>query len=316
MLLHGGDDGLIRHRGAILTKLVAGSLNDVFRVIELERDGWPKLADEMSAISMVGGRRAIRVSDATDAIIEPLKAALKTSGDALIILEAPELGRGKLRPFMEANRETASLACYPEEGRSLQETIRAVFLAARVAADGEAIAWLAQMLGGHYALLQTELEKLVLLGAGGKRIDLDLAQACIGAPAASGADVALLSAMVGDVRRSDAELDGAMADGLAGIALIRMTIGHLQRLHQARLRMQSGLSASEALKAHRPPVFFKSLGPLINGLALWPAEALLSALEDARQLEITCKQTGARQELLARRFVAGLARQARARARA
>ena len=61
ILLHGDDEGLIRDRGAALTKLIAGTLNDPFQVAELDRDGWPRLADEMSAISMMGGRRVVRV---------------------------------------------------------------------------------------------------------------------------------------------------------------------------------------------------------------------------------------------------------------
>jgi DNA polymerase-3 subunit delta len=314
VLLHGADEGLIRHRGSLLTVLVAGSLTDTFRVAELEREGWPRLANEMSAISMVGGRRVIRVRDATDAILEAVKAALKTAGDGLIVLEAPELGRGKLRPFMEAGSETASLACYPEEGRALQETIRAILQQAGVAAEGEAVAWLGENLGGDRQILQVELEKLILLAAGGKRIDLELARTCVGATATATADASLLAAMAGDLQQADAQIECAIADGLAGVALIRMTIIHLQRLHQARLRMKSGVSASDALKALRPPVFFKVLGQTLNGIALWPAEALLAAIEDARQVEIACKQTGSRSDFLVRRFISGLARQASRRA--
>jgi DNA polymerase-3 subunit delta len=315
VLLHGSDEGLIRHRGAMLTKLIAGSLNDIFRVAELERDSWPRLGDEMSAMSMIGGRRVVRVRDATDAILEPLKAALKTAGDGLIVLEAPELGRGKLRPFMEGGRETASLACYPEEGRALQETIRTILHDEGVAADGEAIAWLAETLGGDRNLLAAELEKLALLAAGGGRIDIDLARSCVGASAGATADSALLAAMAGDIEQADAQVESALADGLAGVALIRITIGHLQKLHQARLRMASGLSASEALRAQRPPIFFKVMGAMQTGLSLWSEEALARAIEDARQVEIACKQTGARQDLLVRRFVSALARQAHLRSR-
>ena len=315
VLLHGSDEGLIRHRGAMLTRLVAGSLSDTFRVAELERESWGRLSDEMSAISMVGGRRVIRVRDATDAILEALKAALRTAGDGLIVLEAPELGRGKLRPFMEAGRETASLACYPEEGRALQETIRTILQEGGVSADGEAVAWLAASLGGDRHTLAAELEKLSLLASAGGRIDIDLARNCVGATAGATADQALLAAMAGDVEQADAQVECALADGLAGVALIRMTIAHLLKLHQARLRMEAGKSASDALAAQRPPVFFKVMGMMLNGLSLWGTDALVRAIEDARQVEIACKQTGARQELLARRFVSALARQARLRAR-
>jgi DNA polymerase-3 subunit delta len=315
ILLHGDDEGLIRDRGAALTKLIAGTLNDPFQVAELDRDGWPRLADEMSAISMMGGRRVVRVRDVTDAILEPLKAALKTAGDALIVLEAPDLGRGKLRNFMEAGTDTAALACYPEEGRALHESIRLVLGEVGVSADPEALTWLADTLGGDRSVLKAELEKLALLAGTGGRIDLDTARSCAGDAAGASADTGLLAATQGDVIAADTELERAMAEGLAGIALIRMALSHLQKLHQVRLRMAGGMSAADALRTLRPPVFFKSMAGMTSSVSLWPLEALARAIEEARQVEIACKQTGSRPELLVRRFVGALARQAMARRR-
>jgi len=315
VLLHGDDAGLIRERGAGLVKRVAGSLTDPFQVVELERDGWPRLADEMTAISMMGGRRAIRVRDVTDAILEPLKAALKTAGDALIVLEAPELGKGKLRAFMEGAAEVACLACYPEEGRALADTIRLALGELGVSADAEAISWLAERLGGDRFMMRAEVEKLALLAGAGGRVDLDLARSSAGDSAGSSADAGLLAATLGKVAETDAAVELALAEGLAAVALIRMVISHLQKLHQARLRMAGGLSASDAIRAMRPPVFFKLMNGMTGSLALWSGDMLARAIEEARQVEIACKQTGSRPELLVRRFVTTLARQAQARAR-
>jgi DNA polymerase-3 subunit delta len=94
-----------------------------------------------------------------------------------------------------------------------------------------------------------------------------------------------------------------------------MALGQLQKVHQARLRVDSGLSAADAVRAMRPPVFFRAVSATTACVSLWSSEALLRTIEEARQVEMACKQTGARQELLARRFVAGLARQAQARRR-
>jgi DNA polymerase-3 subunit delta len=315
VLLHGDDAGLIRERGAGLVKHVAGSLTDPFQVVELEREGWPRLADEMSAISMMGGRRAIRVRDVTDAVLEPLKAALRTAGDALIVLEAPELGKGKLRSFMEASAETACLACYPEEGRALTETIRLQLSELGVSADGEATSWLAERLSGDRLLMRSELEKLALLAGAGGRVDVDLARSCAGDAAGSSADAGLLAATMGKVAETDAAVELALSEGLAAVALIRMTISHLQKLHQARLRMATGVSASDAVRAMRPPVFFKLMNGMTGSLAIWPTDMLARAIEEARQVEMACKQTGSRPELLVRRFVTTLARQSRSRAR-
>ena len=39
---------------------------------------------------------------------------------------------------------------------------------------------------------------------------------------------------------------------------------------------------------------------MTTSVALWPLDRLVAAIEEARQVEIACKQTGARPELLVR----------------
>jgi DNA polymerase-3 subunit delta len=310
VLLHGEDEGLVRERARDLTKLVAGSLNDPFRVVELDRDGWGNIAAEAAAISMVGGRRVVRVREVTDAVTDFIRAALKSPGDALIVLEAPGLGRGRLRTLVEAAPDGAAIACYPEDGRALQELIRGILAQSGVSAEPEAIFWLAEALGGDRAVVRAEAEKLALLAGAGGRVDLDMARSSAGDSAGASADEGVLAATRGNAIATDQAIESAMAEGLNGIALIRMLISHLQRLHQASLHIRAGMSASDAVRTLRPPVFFKALPGFTAALGMWSPEALARALEEARRVEIACKQTGSRPELYASRFAAGLARQA------
>ncbi len=92
-----------------------------------------------------------------------------------------------------------------------------------------------------------------------------------------------------------------------------MALVLLQKMHQARLRIEEGVSATDAVRTMRPPIFGRSVQPMILAVSLWSSEALLRLIEEARQAELACKQTGSRPELLARRFVAWVARQASAR---
>jgi DNA polymerase-3 subunit delta len=313
VLLYGEDEGLIRERARHLVKLVTGSVDDPFRVVELEREQWGAMAAEMASISMIGGRRAIRARDVTDAALESIRAAMKVAGDAMLILEAPGLGKGKLRTFMDAAPDTTTIGCYPEEGRALEDSIRSLLAEQGVSADAEAIHWLAEAASGDRSVVRGEVEKLALLAGAGGRVDLEMARSCGGDSAGSSADEGLQAAMRGDALAADAAIEGAVAEGLAGVAVVRMALNHLQRMHLARLRMQSGLSASEAVRSLRPPVYFKAVGSMTTSLGLWNEDSLLRAIEECRQVEIACKQTGSRPELLARRFMAGLGRQARAR---
>ncbi len=316
VLLYGDDEGLIRERAQALTKCIAGTLNDPFRVAELDRDGWPQIGGEMAALSMIGGRRVIRVREVTDAIVPFLLAALKTAGDALIVLEAPALGRGKLRTLAENTQDAAAIACYPEEGRALDDLMRGMFAADKISVEHDALAWLAETLGGDRSVVRGEIEKLVLLVGPNGTIDLDTARSATGDASTASGDEAMSAATAGNLRTADAAVEAAIADGLNPVALMRMALSHLQKLHQARLQMAQGQSAADAVRAMRPPVFFRTIPGMIAALALWPEEALLAAIGEARATELACKQTGARQELLARRFVTTLARQGHARRRA
>ncbi len=315
VLLYGDDEGLIRERARLLTIAVAGSHDDPFRVVELNKEGWPHIPGEMAAISMMGGRRVVRVREVNDSAVGPVTEALRGRGDALLILEAPGLGKGKLRNFIEAAEDGATITCYPEEGAALTELIRGMFAEAGVKADAEAVSWLAEATGGDRAVVRNEVTKLALLAGAGGRVELDLAREVAGDSAGASGDEALLAATTGKTILADSHVERAMAEGLAAIALIRMALGHLQKLHQVRLLMAGGQSASDAIRTLRPPVFFKSMPGMTSSVSLWSADALLRAIEEARQVEIACKQTGSRPELLVRRFVAGLARQAQARSR-
>ncbi len=315
-LIYGDDEGQIRERSQLLTRQVAGSVNDPFLVVELSRGNWGQIPSEMAALSMLGGRRVIIVRDASDAVLGPASQALKGPGGALLILEAPELGRGKLRSFAEAAPDAIALACYPDEGRALSDLVTSGLADMKVTIDQDALAWLSRSLSGDRAILRSEIEKLALLAGPGGQINLEAARACAGENAAGSADEGVLAAMGGRIEAADTGVEAAVQDGLAGVAIVRIALSLLQRLHQARLRMDDGETAADAVRFMRPPVFFRAQTATAACLALWSTQQLLRALEEARQTELACKRTGSRQELLARRLVAGLARQAAARRQA
>ncbi|MCA0302619.1 MAG: DNA polymerase III subunit delta, partial [Proteobacteria bacterium] len=68
VVIHGNDDGLIAERAIALAKMVCDDLKDPFRVVDIAGDvlkGDPaRLADEFGAMSLMGGRRVIRVRPA------------------------------------------------------------------------------------------------------------------------------------------------------------------------------------------------------------------------------------------------------------
>ncbi|PPQ28702.1 DNA polymerase III subunit delta [Rhodopila globiformis] len=317
VLLHGDDAGMIRERAEALVRAIAGSLDDPFRVTELAREDIRRLPDEAAGLSLMGGRRVVRVRDASDAAADPVALLLKGSAPALVVLEAGALPtRSKLRSLLEAAPDGASIGCYPEEGRALEETIRATLKAAGAGVTPDALSWLSQQLGADRVSTRAELEKLALYVGPGNTVDLDAALTCVGDLAGLSLDDALFAATTGDVATTDRALELAVAEGAAPVQVLRAALLHLQKLHRARLAMEEqGLTASDATKAVRPPVFYQKVGAFGRSLGLWSTANLTAALAAVAEAERGCKRTGWPDDVLSRNAILTLARRSAVAAR-
>lgn len=314
VLLHGSDEGMVRHYADSLTLAVVGAKDDPFRLAILSPDDHPSLPEEASAIAMLGGRRVVRVRDAGDALATVVEQVAAAPGDSLVLLESDALGaRSKLRVLVEAMPNGAAIACYAEDERTLREAIRTGLAEAGISLEPDGMAWLLDHVGADRAMTRGEIEKLVLYAGPERRLDLDAVRACVGDQAAVAFDDAVFAASLGDMALADRSIERALAEGLAPVAVTRGVMGHLARLHLCRARMDGGASAAEAIRALRPPVFFKRTADFDRALSLWPGPQLLLAMAETRRVELACKQTGAPDALLVRRLLLALARQARRR---
>ncbi len=316
VLLHGDDEGTVRHRANALTQAVTGQRDDPFRVAWLSREDHPRLMEEATAIAMVGGRRVIRVRDAGDNLAAAVKQVAEGPGDSLVVLESGVLpGRSKLRALVEGLENGAAIACYPEEGKALQDAIEGGLNAAGVRLDADALRWLLDHVGSDRGSTRGEVEKLVLYAGADRRLDLTAVRACVGDLAAVSFDDAVFAAMAGDVAQADVSIERSLAEGMAAVAVVRGVLAHLGRMHLARGHMAAGMSVADAVRALRPPVFFKRIELFSRSLQLWGAARLVLAMDEARRVELACKQTGALDLLLVRRMLLGLARQGASRSR-
>lgn len=317
VLLFGEDAGMIRDRAESLVRTIAGSLDDPFLVTELPREDIKRLTNEAAGLSLMGGRRVVRVRDVTDAATEPVIALLKTQAPALVVLEGPAIAsRSKLRTALEAAPLGAAIGCYPEEGRALEETIRETLRANGAGIEPDALTWLSQQLGADRASTRAELEKLALYVGPGNRVDLDSAMTCVGDLAGLSLDDALYAATTGDVATADRALEAAMGEGAAPVQVLRAALMHLQKLHRARLAMdEQGLGAADATKTVRPPVFYQKVGAFSRSLGLWSTASLTAALGALAEAERGCKRTGWPDHALCRNAVLTLARRSAAASR-
>lgn len=317
VLIYGPDLGLVRERAESAAIAVAGSLNDPFNVVEFTpaalKDEPSRLTDEAGALSMMGGRRVVRLRDATDSVAGAATdalAATEQSGDAgaLIIIEAGDLSpRSKLRTLFEKTDGAAAIACYMDEGAGLDDLVRKTLGAAGMSAERDVVSWIAGNLGSDRMVSRMELEKLTLYAAGRSEVTLEDAQAVIGDAAAVTLDDVVYAATGGNLKGLTVALARARFEGVAAIAILRAASRHLSRLEEAVSAMTAGANPDSAMKGLRPPVFFKQQNSFRNQLQRWRPQTLTRARTELIQAEIDCKSTGMPDDAVCERALMRLA---------
>jgi DNA polymerase III subunit delta len=315
ILVYGPDHGLTHERAKKAAQSACPDLGDPFRVTDLKAEslyGDPgRLADEMAAMALTGGRRVIRVSDADDRLVPALQALLKAmpTGDSLLTIEAGELdNRSKLRKLADDSGDAvASVACYVEEAGELAHVIGRMLADHGFRISVEARDWLAGALVGDRSMARAEIEKLALYMQGCESIGIDDARAVIGDSAALDLDEPGLAAAAGEPDSVDRALRRLFAEGIACVAILRAAQRHFQRLHMAVAHMTHGLTPQQAVKALRPPVFFKQEQAMVMQARRWTLPMLQQALDRLLETEAECKRTHMPDETLCARALLQLA---------
>lgn len=318
VLFYGPDSGLVRDRAVTLGRTVVADLADPFRVAEMTGralvDDPARLADEVAALSFVGGRRLIRVRDAEDNAAVAFASLLDSPplGDSLVVVEAGDLGnRSKLRTLFEGADLATAIPCYVEEEASLGRVIAEILHGHGLSADPDALSFLAGNLVGDRMVARGEAEKLALYMGSEKRVRLEDAQACVGDSAALSLDEPIWAAAEGDFATLDRSLARLFAEGMAPVAILRTAQRHFQRLHLVAGHVASGKSPDAAVESLRPPVFFKMKPRLTAQARRWSAPLVRQALERLVDAEADCKRTNMPDQTLCARVLFQLASMAR-----
>lgn len=304
ILLYGPDQGLVKERAKQLAKTVVEDLNDAFMVSELSNetleDNPERLNDEAHALSMMGGKRLIRVYQADDKAAQACKGAFDNfNGDSLTIIEAGELGpKSALRGYFEKGKNIAALPCYVEDGRNLEHTIKDIIAGFDKTIQRDALAFLCMNLKGDRMLIRSEIEKLCLYAGTEKHITLDDCLAAIGARGETGFNEITFAVAGGDIKTLDKRLNQAFEEGFPPPALIRAVQNHFKRLYQAKLFVEQGKNAKEAMESIHPKVFFKEQPAFQAQMNRWHLRAIEKALAFLIETEKQSKMTALPAEII------------------
>lgn len=324
VVIYGNDDGLVAERAVTLAKTICPDLGDPFRVVDIAgevlKHDPARLADEFGAMSMMGGRRVVRVRPAGEestAALENLVAA--TAGDALIIVEGGNLTpRSGLRALAETEASLAAMPCYMDNEAALEGLVENAARAQGLTVDADALPWIVERLGGDRGQTRSEIEKLLLYKAGGgadvaaKTITLADAVDILGDTAAIGIDDVIAATFDGELVALDRALDRVFSEGGHPVQLVRSLQRHADQLHIVSANASKGGNMESAMfKARGLPRGGPVRQRFERHLRAWPLPRLSASLTAILEAEMECKRTGLPDEAIARRLCLRLAQAAR-----
>lgn len=320
VLIYGRDEGLVRERADKIAGQVVDDLRDAFQVANIIPDRLKSepflLADEAAAISMMGGRRVIRVDGAGENVTEAAKSYLANPiGDGLVIITAGAIkATSALVKLFNSAKNAAAIACYEDNQGDLQNLIIEVMGQHKLGVSPEAAAYLQANLGGDRLVSRGELEKLALyMGTNEDRqtVTLEDARACVGDSGTLTLDMIATATTGGDLKTLDQTLFKAFNRGENAIPILRNLARRLQKLHLVRGSMDKGIPAEQAVRAVVYNPYSPEKKSLMTQLGKWSTAKLSNALDIVMEAEADCKVTGLPAEAICARACLRIANAAR-----
>ncbi len=324
VVIHGRDRSGVAERSETLCRMVTPDLNDPFNVSLLaDADvdaGDGRLEDALAAMSLMGGRRLVRVRLSAEkaATDKALAAALKVHAeggfnpDALLVVEAGALGRDSaLRKAAEASPNAVGIACYEDEVGDVARMTREALAADKVGLTGDALDRFVARLPRERGLMRQEIERLALfIGPGsGRTIDVAELEQHLGVEPDASLQDAAQQAFGGKAAQAQSGLRRAFLEGEGAVAALRAIGRQLQVLIRVQTLVGAGAGAKEATKA--AGVFWKQEAEALRQVKSWTPEALDAVMDSLNAAELACRSTGSPDQLIAERLVLEISARAR-----
>lgn len=313
VLLYGPDAGLVRERAEKIIGSSVADINDPFALVRLEGDALAsepsRLVEEAHTVPLFGGKRAVWVKGGSRNFASAVEAVVASPPvDCRIVIEAGDLRRtAPLRTLCEKAKSAAAIACYIDGEADLARLVDDEMRQAKLAIAPEARTALVSLIGGDRQASRGEIRKLALYAHGKDKITLDDVLAVVADASALALDAVIDGAFAGKTAELETQFAKAIAAGMSPGTIMSGALRFIAQLHKARLALDEGDSADDAMRAFIPPVHFTRRSTVEGALRSWTSPRLARVMEQLAETALNVRKTPALAEALAQRALLSIA---------
>ena len=257
------------------------------------REKQDALFAESCSPSMFGGRKAVIISGAGDSDCKII-SELVTSPSlcATVIVTAGDLRVGSLRKLFEDGSNIASVACYTDDTKTLENLIHQELSGQsgirQITPD--AMSYMLSHMGGDRGITRGFLKKIAIYVSDKHVVDLEDVEKCLPDTSASSADDYMYSLTAGHINPTMIALDRLIYSGADANMLVRMLYNHFNKLLIA------------VVDGQLPKLFWKVADKFNSAIKIWPENEIVNVLSKLNDLEKLCRTNGMSPEILIRDF--------------
>ena len=267
-----------------------------------------------SEIPMFGGTRVIRVDDAGEDVVGAVSQLLDAAATSPVVIVAGALKKGsKLVARVEAAANAIAVLSYAPDAAATASAIVDIASGYGLRLARDAIAAIAQATAGDRGVARQEIAKLALYVDARPDAPASATLADVAAIGADLADADLGALVDGVVGGNPAEVSRQLVDFAAtvpGIVMVRAVARRLWLLLDLRAAVDGGASASRAVDAARPPIFWKDRPLVVMQVAKWRTGAIRTALTRVLDAERAVKRSGSAGDVAVNQLLLSLSVQA------
>lgn len=315
-LFYGSDGFHISARAEVLANALssrAGPAAEIIRLHDTDANVHDRLALELTTGSLFGGTKILWLfSLPAKAQAAVLDAVAQPIDGAFLIVQAPDLKKSdKLVQTFQSAPYLAAVACYGEDADSLISGIRQHASSQGYEMDADAAALIAARCDFSALLARSEAQKLMTYAGTARRITVTDVEHCLIDQQTAGSSEIIDFAFDGDGRKAIEAFDRFMAVEQNVTPFFMVLSPTLLRLLALRTEVDAGTPVVQAIKALRPPVYFKQEASLASQVRKWPLHALTAVFHDLNDVLLETRLKPALAEDLATNFILKIARIAR-----
>jgi len=294
VLIYGPDAGLVDE---LCDKAIEKLEIDKDNLLAVDADELREKQDaifaESCSPSMFGGRKAVIISGAGESDYKIISDLVTIpSLCAIVIVTAGDLRVGNLRKLFEDGKNLASIACYTDDAKTLENLIHKELSVAvgikQITPD--AMSYMLSHLGGDRGITRSFLQKIAIYVSDKHIVELEDVEKCLPDTSASSADDYMYSLTAGHINQTMIALDRLLYGGADANLLVRMLYNHFTRLLTA------------VVDGQLPKLFWKVADKFNMAVKIWPENEIVNVLSKLNDLEKMCRTNGMQPEILIRDF--------------